>query len=66
MIVYSNYLYDPGKLEQVAPFWQPKSVPLNLTHSSTSISHVGPFKSAMIIYLNVKAVKIRYNSLTRI
>lgn len=50
---FHTYVYDPGRLTHVAPFWQPKSVPAYFVHSSTSTLHVGPSQFFGHSHLNV-------------
>jgi hypothetical protein len=42
--IVNNNLKLPCKLTQVAPFWQPRSVPAYCEHSFTSLEHVTPWK----------------------
>ena len=42
MEIEYTYRKLPGVLRQVAPFWQPRSVPASVEHSLTSRSHSEP------------------------
>lgn len=54
-----NYLYPPSVFKQVAPFWQPRSVPAKLAHSFTSSVQTVPIQLSVHLHANLSYISMQ-------